>query len=170
MTHGLVVFRRDLPGGHMVMISLQDHEREGVIGRLQIERRADPRRREAGEAPIVAEVIGASHDAVLRALRQLAEDDDQLRMRLDAWIAARPTTVKEAPRRVAMPDGDFWTVERRHEMTRLERRGAEVERRLFLLFHSSHGVTRRAPVPGDHPADTSDAELRGLWSGAEIQQ
>src|SRR5205085_688554 len=55
--------------------------------------------------------------------------------------------------RVRMPDGRWWTVERRHEMTQLLRRGRERERRLFLFFTNDRGATRRAHVPDDFPAD-----------------
>jgi hypothetical protein len=60
---GLVVFRRDLPGGRIVTVSLDQRSEREVVGRLQIERRAEPERR-TGEPPIVAEVRGATREAI----------------------------------------------------------------------------------------------------------
>lgn len=168
MAHGLVVYRRDLPGGHVVMISIDDRDAAAVVGRLQIERRTDPARRRAGEPPVVAEVRGESRDAVLQALRTVAANDAELRQRLEAWVAARQALGASAPRKVAMPDGAFWTVERRHEMAQLRRRGSEVERRLFLFFRSPQGGFRRAEVPVDFAAEPDDPELRERWARAEV--
>lgn len=149
------------------MISIDDRAPD-VTGRLQIERRTDPARQRAGEAPVVAEVRGDSRDAVLRALRAVAANDEELRQRLAAWVAARQAQGAAATRRVLMADGVFWTVERRHEMAQLRRRGSEVERRVFLFFRSPQGGSRRAEVPAEYTAEPDDPELRERWAAAEI--
>ena len=176
MTRGLVVLRRDLPGGRIVIISL-DERADGVTGRLQVERRTDPARR-TGEPPVVAEVEGATREAVLAELRRVAGSDADLQRRFDAWRDARlaDTTVVapgpvagEGARRLRMPDGAWWAAERRHEMTQLESAlGTSHVRRLYMFFRGPGGTLRRAEVPeGFPPAEQADeAALRDAWRGA----
>lgn len=87
MKSGFLAFRRDLPGGSVVMITVADGQGDGVIGRLVIERRSNAKRRTAGEPPVVAEAFGVSQEEVLRRLREIAESDSELSMRLDLWNA-----------------------------------------------------------------------------------
>ena len=178
MTRGLVVFRRDLPGGRIVILSL-DERPDGVVGRLQLERRADPTRR-TGEPPVVAEVRGETREAVLTELRRVAENDIELAHRFDQWQSTRRAleSVPGIPRdvagplarRVLMPDDDWWTAERRHEMTQVQTaRGTSHVRRLFVFFRGPGGVLKRAEVPeGFPPAEEADeAALRDAWRSAE---
>lgn len=158
------------------MVSVDQRGERNVVGRLVIERRADPARRD-GEPPIVAEVRGPTRDAVLGELRRIAENDAELSRRLDSWQRSRagalpPTGEHAAPptRRLRMPDGAWWTAERRHEMAQLRSGRAPVpERRVFMFFTRADGALRRAEVPPDHPAaDVADPDaLARLWSHAE---
>ena len=177
MTRGLVVLRRDLPGGRIVILSL-DEQAGVVIGRLQLERRTDPVRR-TGEPPVVTEVRGATREAVLAELRALAGSDEALARHLDEWQQSRrepgttglPRVVAgDLARRVRMPDGGDWAAERRHEMTQLQSaRGTSHVRRLFLFFRGPDGALRRTEVPeGFPPAEEADeAALREAWRRAE---
>ncbi len=70
-------------------------------------------------------------------------------------------------RRALMPDGEWWTVEFRHEMAQLMRRGRERERKLYVFFYSDRGTTRRAEVTDAFKQTASDADLRGVWHRAE---
>ena len=180
MTRGLVVYRRDLPGGRIAILSLDEAPDGTIAGRLHLERRSDPSRRREGEPPVVAEVHGATREAVLAALKRIAESDGELARRYDDWQRARrgPDSSAGAPRAVAsevarrmrMPDGEWWSAERRHEMTQLQSaRGISDVRRLFMFFRGPGGVLRRAEVPeGFPPADEADeAALREAWRGAE---
>jgi hypothetical protein len=67
------------------MVTVTDNQGDGFIGRLVVERRTDARRRTEGEAPVVAEAFGATQDEVLRRLREIAESETELGMRLDLW-------------------------------------------------------------------------------------
>jgi hypothetical protein len=80
-----LAFRRTLPGGMIVLVSLE-MAGEGIVhGVLQVERRKDPARQLFATAPVVAEATGSSKDDVLRKLRALAEDDEELKAHLAAW-------------------------------------------------------------------------------------
>lgn len=74
----------------------------------------------------------------------------------------------DAPRRVRMPDGRWWRVERRHEMAQLMTRASLRERRLYVFFHGDAGALRRAEVAADFPRLAPAATLRALWERAEI--
>ena len=168
MAVGLLVYRRDLPGGRSVMLSIDDLPDGTVVGRLALERRTDAARRIGAEPPIVAEVRGPSRDEVLQSLRLIAESDDELGRRLERWTAERRA---EAPprtgRRVLMGDGEWWSVEWRHEMTQLRNASApDVERRLFVLFERD-GTMRRAELPRGSEAIAESDALRELWKGAD---
>ena len=178
MTRGLVVLRRDLPGGRIVILSL-DEQAGVVVGRLQLERRTEPVRR-TGEPPVVAEIRGATREAVLAELRAIAGSETELARRLEQWQQARrepdtttglPRTVAgESARRLRMPDGEYWAAERRHEMTQLQSaRGTSHVRRLYLFFRGPDGALRRAEVPeGFPPAEEADeVALRDAWRGAK---
>ena len=87
MQPGFLAFRRDLPDGRVVMITVVPNQGDGVIGRLVVERRIDSTRRVAGEPPVIAEAFGTTQEEVLRRLREIAESDNELAMRLDLWSA-----------------------------------------------------------------------------------
>lgn len=87
-----LAFRRTLPGGMIVFVSLEI-DTEGVVhGMLQVERRLDPARQLFDTAPVVARASGANKDEVLKRLRALAENDAELARELRAWETAHPST------------------------------------------------------------------------------
>lgn len=87
-----LAFRRTLPGGMIVLVSLEI-DKEGVVhGTLQVERRLDPSRQLFATAPVVARATGRSKDDVLKKLRALAENDAELGVQLAAWEAAHPSS------------------------------------------------------------------------------
>lgn len=77
------------------------------------------------------------------------------------------TIEPETARRVAMPDGELWSVHFRHEMAQLMRRGRERERVLYAFFSHADGRLRRAEVPDSLKESATDDELRKAWRGAE---
>ncbi len=86
-----LAFRRTLPGGMIVLVSLEI-DPEGIVhGMLQVERRLDPSRQLFATAPVVARASGANKDEVLRKLRALAENDAELAIEIAAWEAAHPS-------------------------------------------------------------------------------
>ncbi len=86
-----LAFRRTLPGGMIVLVSLAI-DAEGVVhGALQVERRLDPTRQLFDTAPVVARATGRSKDDVLRKLRALAENDAELAVEIAAWERAHPS-------------------------------------------------------------------------------
>lgn len=150
------------------MLSVDDCPDGTVVGRLALERRTDATRRVGAEPPIVAEVHGSSREEVLQSLRLIAESDDELGRRLERWTAERRAATRPpTSRRVLMDDGEWWTVEWRHEMMQLRSASApDVERRLFVLFERD-GTVRRAELPGGSEAVAEPAVLRELWKGAD---
>jgi hypothetical protein len=89
-----LAFRRTLPGGMIVLVSLEI-DQEGVVhGMLQVERRLDPSRQLFDTAPVVARASGKNKDDVLKKLRTLAENDAELAVQIAAWEAAHPSTRK----------------------------------------------------------------------------
>jgi hypothetical protein len=73
-----------------------------------------------------------------------------------------------------MPDGTWWSVERRHETAQLSLGpslaggAAPRDRALFLFFHGGDGALRRVAIPEDLPERPSDAELWSLWERAVV--
>src|SRR6476660_4374662 len=93
-----LAFRRTLPGGMIVLVSLAI-DKEGVVhGELQVERRLDPTRQLFDTAPVVARATGTSKDDVLRKLRSLAENDTELAVKLAEGEAAHPSARKPGER------------------------------------------------------------------------
>ena len=80
-----LAFRRTLPGGMIVLVSLEIDTEGEVHGILQVERRLDPARQLFATAPVVASASGRSKDDVLRKLRTLAENDAELAVQIAAW-------------------------------------------------------------------------------------
>ena len=87
-----LAFRRTLPGGMIVLVSLEI-DTEGVVhGMLQVERRLDPSRQLFDTAPVVSRASDRSKDEVLKRLRTLAENDAELAVQLANWEAAHPSS------------------------------------------------------------------------------
>lgn len=74
----------------------------------------------------------------------------------------------DAPR-LEMPDGTWWRVVKRHEMTRIQTRRDAAERRLYLFFFGDHGVVRRTEVSADFPDPMTlpARAIADLWHLAE---
>lgn len=85
-----LAFRRTLPGGMIVLVSLEMVSDAVVHGILQVERRKDPARQLFGTAPVIAQATAATKDEVLRQLRALADDDSEVAAQIAAWEAAHP--------------------------------------------------------------------------------
>jgi hypothetical protein len=85
-----LAFRRTLPGGVIVLVSLEIDTEGEVHGILQVERRLDPARQLFATAPVVANASGRSKDEVLRQLRALAENDAELAVQIAAWEREHP--------------------------------------------------------------------------------
>ena len=172
MSAELVVYRRDLPGGRIVTISLDERASPGVVvGRLMLERRTDPTRRGSGEPPIVAEVRGAPRADVLASLRAVAESEGEVGRRLEAWLATRRDADAVLPpgQRVRMGDGTWWSVERHEGATAAVRDPRDPrDRAIHIVFHGGNGALRRATVSADFPQSVGTAELQALWEGAEV--
>jgi hypothetical protein len=153
-----------------------------VVGRLMLERRTEPDRRRVGEPPIVAEVRGATRAEVLASLKALAESEGEVARRLDAWLASRQSAERQLPpgQRVRMPDGTWWSVERRilpppptvsprgGGWRATPARGGGSGGVLQLWFHGGDGALRQATVPDDFPEQASTAELQAAWSQAAV--
>jgi len=168
-----VVYRRDLPGGRIVTISLDERASPGVVvGRLMLERRTDPARRGSGEPPVVAEVRGATRAEVLASLRAVAESEGEVGRRLESWLASRRSADAALPpgQRVRMGDGTWWSVERHESATSPTPPATPAPRgrTIHLVFHGGNGALRRATVPADFPHDVGTAHLQALWEGAEV--
>lgn len=95
-----LAFRRTLPGGMIVLVSLEMVSETEVHGILQVERRMDPERQLFNTAPVIARATGTSKDDVLRQLRVLADDDAELAAQIVAWEAEHPPAGR--------PEGSEW--------------------------------------------------------------
>ena len=93
-----LAFRRTLPGGMIVLVSLEADKDGQVHGILQVERRVDPARQQLATAPVLARASGRSKDDVLRQLRALAENDSELAAQIAAWEIAHPSRRKPGER------------------------------------------------------------------------
>ena len=85
-----LAFRRTLPGGMIVLVSLEMVSETEVHGILQVERRKEPERQLFNTAPVIARASGTSKDEVLRKLRAFADDDAELAAQISAWEAVHP--------------------------------------------------------------------------------
>src|SRR5437763_9916787 len=90
-----LAFRRVLPGGMIVLVSLAVADDGQVRGILQVERRRDPTRQLFGTAPLIAEATGPTQQDVLRQLRELAENDAEVAARMAEWAAAHPSPPRD---------------------------------------------------------------------------
>jgi hypothetical protein len=91
---GAALYRRPMPGGGYVEVEL-DVVREAddvalrARGRVIMERRSDPGRRDGHQPPIVAELAGDDVDEVMADLFRLAQDNAALARGLLRWQSAR---------------------------------------------------------------------------------
>ena len=92
-----LAFRRVLPGGMIVLVSLDVADDGQVRGILQVERRRDPTRQLFATAPLIAEATGPTQQDVLRQLRALAENDAEVGARIAEWEAAHPSPPRDRP-------------------------------------------------------------------------
>jgi hypothetical protein len=92
-----LAFRRVLPGGMIVLVSLDVADDGQVRGILQVERRRDPNRQLFATAPLIAEATGPTQQDVLRQLRELAENDAEVAARMAEWEAAHPSRPRDRP-------------------------------------------------------------------------
>ena len=90
-----LAFRRVLPGGMIVLVSLAVADDGQVRGMLQVERRRDPARQLFGTAPLIAEATGPTQQDVLRQLRELAENDAEVAARMAEWEAQHPSRPRD---------------------------------------------------------------------------
>lgn len=86
-----LAFRRVLPGGMILLVSLDVDSEGQVRGILQVERRRDPARQLFRTAPMIAEASGPTQQDVLRQLRELAENDAEVGARIAEWEATHPS-------------------------------------------------------------------------------
>ena len=90
-----LAFRRVLPGGMIVLVSLDVAEDGQVRGILQVERRRDPTRQLFSTAPLIAEATGPTQQDVLRQLRALAESDTEVASRIAEWEREHPSPSRD---------------------------------------------------------------------------
>jgi hypothetical protein len=97
MTSIFVAFRRTLPGGATVLISMEQEPGGNVHGRLQVERRRSEERRTGHDAPVVAESRAASQQEALALLMAVAEDEAEVARRMAEWQAMRDEIRRTTP-------------------------------------------------------------------------
>lgn len=69
-----ILYERKLPGGGFVQVE-EDAVDDVHRGRIAVERRADPDRRDGHVPPIIASAEGASSQNVIRQLLEIASDN-----------------------------------------------------------------------------------------------
>lgn len=85
-----MIYARELPGGGFVSIETQGAGAESAfLGRISVERRADPTRRSGHAPPVVAEVSGPSEAAVFHELYPIAADNVAIARAILKWQAAK---------------------------------------------------------------------------------
>lgn len=75
MNGARVVYQRTLPGGGFVHVEEEDGVASRHRGRVAVERRADPLRRDGHAPPIIAVAEGATLHGVIRQLLEIASDN-----------------------------------------------------------------------------------------------
>ena len=92
-----LLYTRELPGGGYVAIEADATEKgadpatTGVHGRVSVERRGDPKRRDGHAPPVIAEANGSTASDVLRKLYEIARDNVTVARGLIQWQARRRT-------------------------------------------------------------------------------
>lgn len=75
MTDPKILYQRPLPGGGFVHVEEEDGKTAPHGGRVAVERRVDPSRRDGHEPPIIAVAEGATAQSVIRQLLEIATDN-----------------------------------------------------------------------------------------------
>lgn len=75
MSDTKILYQRSLPGGGYVHVEGNDEETSVHRGRIAVERRIDPVRRDGHEPPIIAVAEGATAQSVIRQLLEIATDN-----------------------------------------------------------------------------------------------
>jgi hypothetical protein len=70
-----ILYERALPGGGYVHVEEDDGKTSIHRGRIAVERRLDPVRRDGHEPPIIAVAEGATAQSVIRQLLEIATDN-----------------------------------------------------------------------------------------------
>ncbi len=84
------LYTRELPGGGFVTIEARmDSAAESCLGRIWVERRGDPKRREGHEPPVIAEIAGSSTQQLFRELYEIAADNVAVARGLIQWQLRR---------------------------------------------------------------------------------
>ena len=75
MTDTRTLYQRALPGGGFVHVEQEAGKTAIHRGRIAVERRVDPMRRDGHEPPIIAAAEGTSAQSVIRQLLEIATDN-----------------------------------------------------------------------------------------------
>jgi hypothetical protein len=75
MNKAKVWYERPLPGGGFVHVEEDGPAEDTHRGRISVERRSDPARREGHEPPVIASVEGQSSTSVFQKLLSIARDN-----------------------------------------------------------------------------------------------
>lgn len=87
------LYTRELPGGGFVTIEARaDGGEESYLGRVWVERRGDPKRREGHEPPVIVELAGSSAQQIFRELYAIAADNVAVARGLIQWQVRRRAT------------------------------------------------------------------------------
>lgn len=90
MEDDALLYCRELPGGGTVAIEAL-RAKDCCQGRVCVERRSDPRRREGHAPPVIAEASGKTPSVVLEGLYPIASDNVAIARELLRWQSERPT-------------------------------------------------------------------------------
>jgi len=89
-TSNVLLYTRELPGGGQVTIEAVPADRAGgTRGRIAVERRCDPRRREGHAPPVIAETSAATEALLFRELYEIASDNYAVARGLLRWKGER---------------------------------------------------------------------------------
>jgi hypothetical protein len=89
MAENAVLYTRELPGGGFVAIESLSSDGGVHRARLSVERRNELDRRDGHERPVIAELEGASSEAVFDELYRIAVDNVAIARGIMRWQAAR---------------------------------------------------------------------------------
>jgi len=75
MKDAKILYQRPLPGGGFVHVEEENDETSSHRGRVAVERRVDPNRRDGHEPPTIAVIEGNTAQSVIRQLLEIATDN-----------------------------------------------------------------------------------------------